>query len=60
LGRHIRQNVIGAVAPQSGALFSLIGNGIDREVFPFYLNQMAEAIPKKTDKRHMLIMDSAS
>lgn len=60
LGKHIRQNVIGSVAPQSGAFFSLIVNGVDKEVFQFYLDQMAEAIPKKKGKRQLLIMDNAS
>lgn len=33
LGDHIRQNVIGAVCPQSGELFSLIVDGVDTDVF---------------------------
>ena len=59
-GRHIRQNVIGAVAPQSGALFSLIVDGVDKDVFQFFLDQMAQAIPCKPGKRQMLVMDNAS
>ena len=33
LGEHIRQNVIGAVAPPRGELFSLIVDGVDTDVF---------------------------
>ena len=47
LGDHIRQNVIGAVAPQSGALFSLIVDGVDTDVFQFFLDEMAKAVPKE-------------
>lgn len=60
LGDHIRQNVIGAVAPQSGALFSLIVDGVDTEVFQVFLDQMAKAIPPKPDVRQFLIVDNAS
>lgn len=60
LGDHIRQNVIGAVAPQSGALFSLIVDGVDRDVFQFFLDEMAKAIPKKEGMRQILIVDNAS
>lgn len=60
LGDHIRQNVIGAVAPQSGALFSLIVEGVDTDVFQFFLDEMARAIPKKEGVRQILIVDNAS
>ena len=60
LGDHIRQNVIGAVAPQSGALFSLIVDGVDTDVFQFFLDEMAKAIPKKEGVRQILIVDNAS
>ncbi len=60
LGDHIRQNVIGAVAPQSGALFSLIVDGVDTDVFQVFLDQMAKAIPKKPGVRQLLIVDNAS
>src|SRR5262245_57585766 len=33
LGDHIRENVIGAVCPQHGGLFSLIVDGVDTDVF---------------------------
>lgn len=60
LGDHIRQNVIGFVAPQSGDLFSLIIDGVDTEVFQFFLDEMAKAVPKKEGVRQVLILDNAS
>jgi len=60
LGDHIRQNVIGAVAPQSGALFSLIVDGVDTDVFQFFLDEMAKAVPKKEGMRQVFILDNAS
>jgi transposase len=60
LGDHIRQNVIGAVAPQSGALFSLIVDGVDTDVFQFFLDEMAKAVPKKEGIRQVFILDNAS
>lgn len=60
LGDHLRQNVIGAVAPQSGELFSLIVDGVDTEVFQFFLDEMAKAVPRKQDVRPILILDNAS
>lgn len=60
LGDHIRQNVIGAVAPQSGQLFSLIVDGVDTDVFQFFLDEMAKAIPKQEGVRQLLIVDNAS
>ena len=60
LGDHIRQNVIGAVAPKNGAFFSLVFDGVDTDVFQFFLDQMAQAIPKKEGVRQLLIVDNAS
>lgn len=60
LGDHIRQNVIGFVAPQTGAFFSLIVDGVDTDVFQFFLDEMAKAIPPKAGFRQILIMDNAS
>jgi transposase len=45
LGDHIRRNVIGTVAPQSGQLFSLIPDGVDTDSFQFFLDDMAKAVP---------------
>jgi putative transposase len=60
LGDHIRQSVVGAVAPQSGSLFSLIVDGVDSDVFQFFLDELAKSIPKKPDLRQVLILDNAS
>lgn len=60
LGDHLRQNVIGAVAPQSGGLFTLIVDGVDTDVFQFFLDEMAQAVPKKDGVRQVLILDNAS
>lgn len=59
LGDHIRQNVIGAVAPQSGKLFALIMDGVDGHVFQFFLDEMAKAVPKAEGKRQLLFVDNA-
>src|SRR5262245_215037 len=45
LGDHIRQNVVGVVSPQTGELFSLVVDGVDTDVFQFFLNQLAETVP---------------
>jgi putative transposase len=60
LGDHIRQSVIGAVAPHKGQLFSLIVDGVDTDVFQFFLDEMAKAVPKKEGLRQVLILDNAS
>jgi transposase len=60
LGDHIRQNVIGFVAPHSGQLFSLIVDGVDTDVFQFFLDEMAKTVPKKEGIRQILILDNAS
>jgi transposase len=60
LGDHVRQNVIGAVAPQSGALFSLVVDGVDTDVFQFFLDEMAKAVPKTQGVRQILVLDNAS
>jgi transposase len=60
LGDHIRQNVIGAVCPQSGQLFSLVVDGVDTDVFQLFLDEMAKTIPKTEGKRQLLIVDNAS
>ena len=60
LGDHIRQNVVGVVSPQSGELFSLIVDGVDTDVFQFFLDQLAKAVPRKEGMRQVLILDNAS
>jgi transposase len=60
LGDHIRQNVIGAVAPQSGKFFGLIVDGVDTDVFQVFLDELSKAIPKKEGLRQILVLDNAS
>jgi transposase len=60
LGDHIRQNVVGAVAPQSGKFFGLIVDGVDTDVFQVFLDELSKAIPKKEGVRQILIVDNAS
>jgi len=59
-GDHIRQNVVGAVCPASGQLFSLIVDGVDTDVFQVFLDELAETVPKREGVRQMLILDNAS
>lgn len=60
LGDHVRQNVIGAICPQTGQLFSLVVDGVDTDVFQLFLDEMAKMIPKAEGKRQLLILDNAS
>ena len=60
LGDHIRQNVVGVVSPQSGERFSLMVDGVDTDVFQFFLDQLAKAVPRKEAMRQVLILDNAS
>ena len=60
LGTHIRANVIGVVAPQSGQHFSLIVDGVDTDVFQFFLDELAQAVPDEPGLRQILILDNAS
>lgn len=60
LGDHIRLNVIGAVCPQKGQLFSLIVDGVDTDVFQFYIDEFAKAVPHQEGRRQILILDNAS
>ena len=60
LGDHLRQNVVGAVCPQTGELFSLIVDGVDTDVFQFFLDRLAETVPKVAGQRQLLILDNAS
>lgn len=59
-GDPIRQNVIGAVAPQSGSLFSLIVDGVDTDVSQLFLGEMAKAVPVQPGVRQIFILDNAS
>lgn len=59
-GAHLRSSVIGAVAPETGELVSLIFNHCDTEVFQIFLDHLAQVIPKDPGKRQILILDNAS
>ncbi len=59
-GDHIRQNVVGAVSPQTGELFSLIMDGVDTDVFQFFLDRLAETVPKVEGVRQLFFMDKAT
>lgn len=59
-GGHVRQNVIGAVAPKTGKLVSLIVPYCNRDVFQVFLNTMAEEVPPIKGRRCVLVLDNAS
>jgi transposase len=59
LGDHIRLNVIGAVSPKTGKLFSLVVPHVDTDVFQVFLNQLAEHT-KHSQKEVLLVLDNAS
>jgi len=58
-GGHVRQNVIGAVNPQSGQLVSLIVPHSDTEVFQAFLDTMAKEVPQGA-REVWLVLDNAS
>jgi len=57
LGTHIRENIIGAVQPQTGRFVSMTISGVDREAFQFFLDLLAE---QTRDCNVTLILDNAS
>ncbi len=59
-GGHVRQNVVGAVSPTTGQLVSLIVPHCDTEVFQLFLDVMASEVPKKRNKKVILVLDNAS
>jgi transposase len=59
LGDHLRENIVGAVQPQTGGLFSLIVPHSDRDVFQVFLDEFAKHTASSTKKVH-LILDNAS
>jgi len=59
LGDHIRLNVIGAVTPTRGDLFSLIVPHVDTQVFQVFINELAE-YTKQSSKQIVLVLDNAS
>lgn len=58
-GRHVRQNVIGAVAPKSGKLVSLIVPHCNSDVFQVFLDTMAEEVADVPGRRCRLVLDNA-
>ena len=60
LGDHIRANVIGAVCPATGQSCALIFDGVDTDVFQYFLDHLAETVPPEAGKRRVLIVDNAS
>jgi transposase len=60
LGTHIRANVIGAVCPKDGQFLSVVVDGVDTDVFQFYLDQLAQAVPAVEGQRQVLVLDNAS
>jgi hypothetical protein len=60
LGDHIRAIVIGSVCPASGQCCTMIFDGVDTDVFQYYLDFLAEQIPEESTKRQLLIVDNAS
>ena len=59
-GKHIRQNVIGAVAPKTGKLVSLIVPHCNSDVFQVFLDTMAEEVPEVPGRCCRLVLDNAS
>ena len=58
--KHVRLNVVTAVAPASGACTALIFHGCDSEVFNVFLYALAVDQPPVPDIAHHFILDSAS
>jgi len=56
-GKHIKDNVIGAVRPSDGNFMSLITPYVDTAVFQIFLNEMQNHVG---DKRVIMILDNAS
>jgi len=58
-GCHLRQSIIGAVQPQSGALEALAVPYTDTAVFQIFVDQLAVRT-KSNNKRTVLVLDNAS
>lgn len=59
-GTHLRSSVIGAVCPDTGENFHMIFDGVDTDVFKFWIEAFAKTSPKPAGKRRILILDNAS
>ena len=60
-GDHVRENVIGAVCPSSGELFTHAVPYVDREWFQLFIDGLADITKQRHDegKRVILILDNA-
>ncbi|MGA7213727.1 MAG: transposase [Terrimicrobiaceae bacterium] len=58
--RGSRPKVIGAVRPGPEECCTMIFDGVDTDVFQYYLDFLAEQIPKESSKRRLFIVDNAS
>ncbi len=56
-GKHIRDNVLGAVRPADGKFISLIMPHVDADIFQIFLDHMQEHIG---EKRVIMILDNAA
>lgn len=59
-GTHLRRNVIGAVCPANGQLSCIIFSHCDTQVFQAFLDNMAAEVPKRENRRLILVLDNAS
>lgn len=59
-GGHLRRNVIGAVAPATGQLVSLLVPNCNTEVFQVFLDTVAAEVPPEEGKTVHLVLDNAS
>ncbi|MBI3413754.1 MAG: transposase [Verrucomicrobia bacterium] len=60
LGDHIRQNVIGAVAPKAVDYSASSSMGWTPTTFQFFLNELAKAVSKRQGVRPLIGLDNAS
>jgi len=56
-GIHLRESVVGAVCPKSGALSALVINHVDTDVFQVFLDQLAS---DTKGRNILLVLDNAS
>ncbi len=59
-GTHLRSSVVGAVCPDTGESFFMIFDGVDTDVFAFWLSEFEKTSPKAPGKRRILVLDNAS
>lgn len=59
-GGHLRRSVVGAVAPATGQLVSLVVPHCNTEVFQVFLDTVAREMPPEEGKTVHLVLDNAS